>query len=254
MKKYKFCFPILILILVANLNSCTEIDENYKDYLEEGATRYTTKADSVDVFAGHNRIQLSPYVTNAFSVNEFVVSWNDGADSQTFPFTKSGNGNIDNPALIISGLDEKTYAFVLYTRDDAGNESIKKNVFATAYGDTFIENLVARTVVSYNFNGTDGTINWLASDDLERGSEVKYTDNGGTEVVIEVPEGEATTILPNLDVNEAVSIRSFYVPTPYNEEKGFETSIDEFPSAWVSFKYSRRVKNYFGYNYYKSHS
>ena len=242
MKKYKFCFQVLALILVANLNSCVEIDENYKNYLEEGAIRYTTKADSIDVFAGYNRVQLSPYVTNAFSINEFVVSWNDGKDSQSFPFTKSGNGNIDNPALIIPNLEEKTYSFILYSKDDAGNESLKRNVFATSYGDTFIENLVVRTAISYNFDGTDGFISWLASDDLERGSEVKYLDQGGSEIIIEVPQGEASTILSNLDVNQTVSIRSLYVPTAYNTKKDFETSIDKFPSAWVSLNIPEELK------------
>ena len=246
MKKYKFCFQILALILVANLNSCVEIDENYKEYLESGAISYTTKADSVDVFVGHNRIQLSPYVTNAFSVTEFVVSWNDGEDSQTFPFTKSGNSIIDNPPLIISGLDEKTYGFVLYSKDNAGNESLKKDIFAASYGDRFIESLTTRSVVSYSFDGTDGTINWLASDDLERGSEIKYTDQGGTEVTLEIPEGEATTKLPNLDVDKAVSIISFYVPTAYDPVKEFETSIDEFPSASVSLTIPEELKTILG--------
>lgn len=231
--KYKIYYKIFALILVVSLASCVEVEDNYKDILESGETLYTTKPDSLYSYAGDHRVQLQPFVANAYSVTEFIVYWNDGADSQVFPFEK-GADEVEGPKLIITGLEEKSYSFEVYSRDTEGNRSVRVDAFATSYGQGFSENLTPRSVVSYSFDGTNATINWLAADDSERGSEVAYTDLiSGEDLVWPVAPEQMQTTLLNVDMSKPVTVRSQYVPTPFDEERGIETSIDTFPSEWV---------------------
>lgn len=230
MKNFTTYIKILVLSMMVTVVSCNDVDYNYKNQLEEEIL-YTTKPDSLDIFVGNGRIQVVPHVSSAFSVSEFIVYYNNREDNQVFPFVKSGE-LVDSPELIVTGLEEKSYSFEIYSRDQAGNMSVRQNFFTTSYGELYRSTLATRVVKSFVFDGANGYITWLPSASLERGSEVKYTDSSGAEVIIDVPVVDDVTILPNLSISEALSYRSFYVPTPYNVEKGYETSIDEFDSDW----------------------
>lgn len=234
-------FKIIALIAIVTLISCNDVDYNYKDYLKQEIL-YTTKPDSLDVFVGNGRIKLVPHVSNAFSVSEFVVKWNNGEESQVFQFTKSGNV-VDSPELIVTGLEEKSYSFELYSRDEDGNTSVKQDFFTTSYGELYRSNLTARVIKSFVFDGVNGEINWLSSSSFERGSEVKFTDNNGDEVTVNIPVGENITTLTNVSIDSPISYRSYYVPTPYDEDKGVETSIDEFDSDWKPIVLQEELKN-----------
>jgi len=220
---------VLLLLLVVTITSCEDTDENHKEYLEAGEILYTTKPTLVDVFVGNGRIQLKPELKNAFPVKDIIVYWNKGADSKVFPFTKTSD-EVDAPNLIISGLEEKTYLMDLYTRDSEGNKSLKISSYATSYGEEYRSELTARPFKSFVFNGVDGLITWSASDDLERGSNLEFTNLAGDLVELTIPQNEATTSLVNLDVNNPVTYTSLFVPTGFDDIKEWETSIDKFPS------------------------
>lgn len=232
MNRYKLNIKILILMVLSAIISCVDVDENYREFLEEGEILYTTKIDSIYSFAGNGRIQLSTFVTNAFSVNEFVVTYNGGDGNVSFPFTKN-NEVTQRVDLIIPDLEERTYEFTVFTKDTDGNTSVNSRTFATSFGEDYRSRLTPRGIRNLVFDGTNGLIVWNPSNSLERGSRIKFINTSGEEVLVNASTEDSETTLLNLDPNEKIEYLSSFVPTSFDEDKNEETSIDEFESNWV---------------------
>lgn len=241
MKKLKYYTLLFILAVLAVFTSCNDTYEFHEKYIENGEIIYTNKVDSLIALPGNNRIEIMGYISNAFNVKEIEVFWNDGADSKLFEYTKSKD-ETDLLELLIDGLEEKTYAFDVYSKDSDGNTSIKVTVYGTVYGESYRSNLTARYVDSFLY-GSDGNVvlNFKPSDQLTRGTEVKFTNTNNEEVINTLSENESSTSLIGLDISKSIEYRTFYVPFP-TDENGDETTIDEFDSDWVTYAYPLELK------------
>ncbi len=232
MKQFRTQLKRFLLVAIAVVVSCVGVDDNYIHYLEEGEILYTTKIDSVYSLSGNGRIQLSAFVTNAFSVDEFVVSYNRGENSLSFPFTKNDQ-KTQRIDMIVPDLDERTYEMTLVTKDKENNTSVSTRTFATSYGENYRKNLTPRSTKNVIFDGTNGRVVWNPSSSLGRRSSIKFTNTEGQEVVVEASRLETETLLPNLNPNETIEYLSAYVPTSYDRQRNMETSIDEFETDWT---------------------
>jgi len=231
MKKIKYIIPIIIAVLLISI-SCTDTFEVHDKYLEGGEIIYTSKVDSLETHGGNNRLKITGYLTNGFAVNEIIVYWNKGENSQTFPYTKTANNNTDFVELVVEDLEEQSYEFEVYSKDEEGNRSIKITTFGTVYGELFRSNLEARAINSFSLNADgDATLDFKPSSDLTRGTEVEFTNLSGETTISVLAADVSDLILEQLDILEPIKYRSFYVPTPANED-GNETAIDEFLSDW----------------------
>lgn len=234
MKKIKYIIPLIIAVFLMTI-SCTDTFEVHDKYLEDGEIIYTSKVDSLETHAGNNRLKITGYLTNGFSINEITVFWNKGENSQTFPYTKTANQDTDYVELVVDGLEEQSYEFDVYSKDVDGNKSIKITTFGTVYGELYRSNLEARAINSFKY-GVDGTatLNFKISGDLTRGTEVEYTNVSGETHVETLAVDASDVLLEQLDVTKPIKYRTFYVPTAAKED-GTETAIDEFPSDWLMY-------------------
>ncbi|WOD44137.1 DUF4998 domain-containing protein [Hwangdonia lutea] len=234
MKKIKYYILPLTLMLFFGFYSCNDTYEFHEKYIQDGEIIYATKVDSLTTLAGDGRIKISGYLTKGFTIEEITVFWDKGENSQTFPYTKSQN-DTDLIELIVTGLEEKSYEFDVYSKDADGNESVKVTVFGTVYGETYRSNLEARGVNSFTYN-SDGsaTVSLKPSSELTRATEIKFTNLSGEEVVVSVPQEESEGVLEQIDRSAPIMYRTFYVPTAADED-GNETSIDEFDSDWKTY-------------------
>jgi hypothetical protein len=234
MNKIKYIIPIIIAVFLMSI-SCTDTFEVHEKYIEGGEIIYTSKVDSLETHGGNNRLKITGYLTNGFAVNEIIVYWNKGENSQTFPYTKTANQDTDFVELVLEGLEEQSYEFDVYSKDVDGNKSIKITTFGTVYGELFRSNLEARAINSFKF-GADGNaiLNFKISADLTRGTEVEYTNLSGVTSVKALAKDDSDVILEELDDTKPIKYRTFYVPTPADED-GNETAIDEFPSNWETY-------------------
>lgn len=234
MRKIKYIVPLIIAVFLIFI-SCTDTFEVHEKYLEDGEIIYTSKVDSLETLSGNKRLKIVGYITNGFSVNEIVVYWNDGEDSQTFPYSKSDSGETDFIELIVENLDEQSYQFDVYSKDAEGNKSIKITTFGTVYGDFYRENLESRAVNSVQLD-VDGNavFDFKPSTVLTRGTEIEYTNASGETTIKTLSADESVLTLEFLDITKPISYRTFYVPTQADED-GNETSIDEFPSDWSTY-------------------
>lgn len=220
-----------MLVLLCTF-SCVKTTENHASYLAEGEIRYTTKPFEVRPFVGKGRVQLRAFVRNAYSVSEFIVQWNEGetVNSKAYPFVK-GEAEVDSINLIVDGLAEKAYFFDVYTQDNNSNQSVKVTTFASSFGESYRSNLTPRRISSIVHNGTDGVISWFQADNLERGSQVRFTNTDNEEVEVQVDQNASEVTLEKLSIDSKIQFRSFYVPLPPNDLQQ-ESSIDTFESEW----------------------
>lgn len=243
MKLFKYYKVALILSIFFVLTSCTDTFELHQKYLKDGEIIYTNKVDTLTTFSGNKRIKIQGYISNAFNVNEIVVTWNKGQNSKTFPYTKSSN-TIDKLELIIDNLEEQAYQFEVYSKDADGNKSIKMTTFGSVYGENYRSNLEPRAINKFSFNmaSNSATVTFKLSDELTRRTEIKYTDLAGAEVIKTLAPEATSIVLDQLDIDKPVVYRTFYVPTAA-DDNGQETVLDAFGSDWKPFNLPTTLKS-----------
>ena len=234
MKIYKYYALGLSIAFFSILASCTDTYSVHEEYLKGGEITYTNKVDSLSTISGKNRVKIVGYISNAFNVDEIVVYWNKGKDSQRFPYAKTAN-KVDKLELIVDNLDEKSYEFEVYSKNTKNDTSVKNVAYGTVYGATFKSNLSAREINKTSF-GTDNTavLNFKVADDLTRNTEVKYFDMSGVEQVKVLENTVADVVIADIDNSRPIQYRTFFVPT-IKDKLGNETTLDLFDSAWKTY-------------------
>ena len=220
MKKIKI-FISLITLAMFIFFSCEKMEDFHYDYIKDGEIRYATKFDSVITYAGNNRVIISGILNQAFGVDKITVYYNDYSDSLLVDYNRINE--IDTIDIMLDNLEEKSYSFNIYTSDDDGNTSIMVSAFATSYGELYRTSLLGRAIESDSAQGSDVYINWLPAEELERGSEIVYTNTSGTEVSLVIPSDSSNVILT--DFIEGIKYRSLFVPET--------TALDSFASDWI---------------------
>jgi len=225
MKKITFFSYLMVIFLAAGLNACDKMTDNYQKYVENGEIVYLVKPDSVTSYPGNNRVLIDCILRNAYNVDKIWVYWNDGQDSASFDYTQATE--IDSLAIMITGLEEKSYIFDLYTKNSDGSRSIKVTTFATAYGERYRTSLYPRIISGFSCDTLNATLSWLASDETEDVTEVKYTTIDGIQNVVSLSTDTSKLLLSQFSDLGAISYRSFYKPEP--------AAIDSFATDWVTY-------------------
>ena len=114
------------LLIVLGLTSCKDTYEFHEDYIADGEVIYATKVDSLFTLPGNQRLEITGFISNAFNVEEIIVYWNKGENSQTFPYSKSEN-DTDPIQLVVEGLEEQSYEFNVYS-------NVKQKMHDVAFG------------------------------------------------------------------------------------------------------------------------
>ncbi|MBZ4192243.1 DUF4998 domain-containing protein [Niabella beijingensis] len=201
------------MVLVVLMLSCTKTNgDAYKRYLEKGELTYPGRVDTVIVQPGHNRILLSVVLGNDPLVTRLNVYWNNSQDSMEVPVKRTTG--IDTINVMVPGLNEGNYNFVLYTYDNAGNRSVVVNAFGVAYGQNYTSSLVNRSLrsVEQSADGNQIQLNWGEPASGELGIEVQYTNAAGATQQLTVLPTETTTTIPDYKERSELTYRSKYLP------------------------------------------
>lgn len=240
MKKLKNYITLFILTVSAVFTSCNDTYEFHQKYIEGGEIIYTNKVDSLKTLPGNQRIEIQGYISNAFTVKEIEVFWDEGKNSQKFDYSKSSD-NTDFLELVIENLEERAYEFEVYSKDSDGNKSVRVLTYGTAYGEVYRSNLTARFVDNFSYTKDSVNLTFKRSDEFTRNTEVKYTNNNNEEIVNTLAPDESLSVLYDVDDSKPIKYRTFYVPSP-KDEYGNETTIDEFGSDWLTYDYPFELK------------
>lgn len=214
---------IFCLLLLTAAASCSKWDE-YKQYTENGETRYTGKMDSAKTFAGRLRIKLQALLPADPRISKTKIKWNNGNDSITYTITK-GPG-IDTFSKIIT-VAEGISNFSIVNYDAVGNSSLPVTVSGTAYGPKYESGLTNRPITraEYLSSGTTEVV-WDTFDSTSgaKGVWLLYTTAANKADSVYVPISKTgTTNITNLKLGTSITERTIYLPTA--------TCIDTFYAA-----------------------
>lgn len=211
------------MAFAAGFASCTKMND-YQDYTKAGEISYTGKIDSLRIFPGHDRVLVRGLFISDPKVRSVRIFWNSRRDSINIPINRTAG--VDTLNTILTGLEEGTQNFEVFTYDALGNPSIIVRSSANVYGARYMASLINRPIASVEL-GNDGntTVDW---GDVDRttgvlSSEIVYTKSDGSSATVKVPVGIAQTILPNYKYGTTFKYHTGYLPDTL--------SIDTFYTA-----------------------
>lgn len=217
--QYSLCF----ILLVGLLTACTKMESVYEEFVVPGGLTYAGKPSSPKVYPGLNRVKVSWLRGADPTIVRATVYWNNYADSIAVPVPQGQ----DTISVVIDGLVEKSYSFVIKTFDAKGNSSIPTEVFGAAYGEKYQSQLLTRPINSALLDAQGKiTIEW-GSADISNGaiaSEVRYTALNGEEKTLTFPVSSATAVITDMKANTNYRFRTLFKPD--------SLSIDNFYTGY----------------------
>jgi hypothetical protein len=228
---------IAIICCIVAFASCKKMDD-YKKFIEDQLVlNYTGKVDSVKVFSGQNRVLIQGLLVSDPKIKEARIYWDGRRDSVVVPINRSLG--VDTLKAAINNLEDRVYNFEIVTFDDQGNKSVKVYAFGRSYGQSFLLSLINRPIAinslktydntfSATFGNVDRTLGIFAT-------EVKYTDQTGTEKITRLGIDETALSLTNVKIGEKMSYRSLYLPDTLCLDT-FYTEFTEFKPALTYYR------------------
>ncbi|WP_197026328.1 DUF4998 domain-containing protein [Polaribacter sp. Hel_I_88] len=206
----------LTLVLIISIIGCNSLSEDdYKKFTEGGEILYSGKLDSVRVFSGDTRVQLTAQLSSDPKVKSYRVYWSNKKDSAVFPVLESQIAT--EITQIIDGLDENIYNFQIQTFDEEGNSSVPVFAIGRVYGERYRSSLRNRPLLKQDIVASNNTaLIEFAPVDLTRGlveTEIEYTDNNNVtqSLTIEAANNEEF-VLENFDAGNTFKYRSAFRP------------------------------------------
>lgn len=213
MKKTYRIFIWLMLVSQV-ISSCTKMDSKYEQFIKPGGVSYVGKAVDPVVYNGRDRVKISwlrgadPKVTNA------KIFWNNFTDSIEVEIPPTE----DTVNVLIEGLEERTYAFVIRTYDHAGNISVPVEVLGKVYGENYQSSLLNRVVLSSimvpGLNKGKVFTQW-ADSDASNGAianEIAYTNVSGDTETIRLPSDSTALIIDEFKPGTTYRYRTLFLP------------------------------------------
>lgn len=179
------CMLIVAYAQLVSLQSCTDITDVQKEWLDKGEAKYVGKLDLLQFRAGLNRVKMEGLLYWAKTAKRGVISWNDQKLEFDIDDVRIGEG--DTASLIIRDLEEGTYQFTVQLFDDYGNKSVPEISFGNTYGANYKLQQNAKHITTMT-PFPDGTmlIVFNSSEDAI-GIELKYESLDGSFVTKSLP-------------------------------------------------------------------
>jgi len=223
MRKYPV-FSLLPILLAILIISCSKMDDSFKEYVVPNGITYVGKADSIAVFPGRGRIKITWLRGTDPNTRQAVIYWNNRNDSLVIPVTQTNPK--DTVTAMINNIPEGSYAFNIYTRDDAKNSSIRVDVQGATYGTLYESTILSRALGSARVIGNDVKLGWPKGEPTSFSTEINYIDLAGLQQKTYLPASQDTIILTGVKAGSSITYRSLYKPTAL--------SIDTFYTAYSS--------------------
>ncbi|NDV80997.1 DUF4998 domain-containing protein [Bacteroides sp. 51] len=222
-------YLLILSIFVSTLVGCSGIQDDFKQYLDEGETIYVGKLDSIVVHPGKNRVMIEGLMPYGITQTKCVFTWTTPsglAEVEEFDIVR--NTQEDKFQFVIAPLEEGQHDFKVVTLDAKGNSSIVVQVGGYSYGEIYQSTLGNRQILkieSDSDNDDDARIDWLPINHEQfNGCEIEYDKIDGTKASLTVGKTDATTTLPGYKPQGVLKWRSLYLPDVL--------AIDVFTTEW----------------------
>lgn len=219
----------ILTVCVLLCFSCEEtiLTETYEQYIPEDVVSIA-KPDSVAVIAsGYNKLTFKVFVNSDPKIKKAVIAFFDDdvtdEDDKVVATIDISRTTYEPEVYEVEvDIEEGGNEFFVHLEDAEGGESIKYDVFGSALGDEYVQNLLARQYTSMaQYSETEAIIYWESNrdatnvdevlDELLVKTEITYTsDVDGSELVIIVDESEEYTIIPDFISEGIFTYTTFY--------------------------------------------
>jgi len=233
MKSLYKSYSLLIFCLLALLIGCSKDDLGFKDFLKDGEKVYPGRVSAIVPKPGNLRVGLWFSPNPDPSVTKYVIYWNNKVDSMVV--NAVSNRPQDTVRVIIPGLNEYAYSFVVYSLDAAGHRSIPIELpNVRIYGPLYQSGLLNRPYNASNPSALndDGslTLNFNTPDTINVNTVIKYTNtaNAVVEKVL-LPKDTAVT-LPGYKTGSEVLYKSAYIPGRGAIDTFYVSAFSTFPA------------------------
>lgn len=232
MMKSKFRNLSWLLIIVL-IYSCSKKDENYKLLIPGGETYYPGVIAGASYRAGNLRTMLIWNPSPDPNITKYKIYWNNKQDSMIV--NADSHLPTDTVKVIIPGLREASYAFIINSIDNKNHVSIpmalnnvrvygpiyQSGIFNRGYNaDTPYVVDLARGAVKLKFNKPDS---------VNVGTVVNYTDNSGASKTLNLRPDSNSITLPNYKFGTEVTYQSTYLPQTGALDRFTVANVSTYP-------------------------
>lgn len=228
----------LLALLLMGI-SCDSMNDIQAEFADRDETVYLGKVDSLKVYPGFGRAKITWYVSADPKIEKTVIYWNMRQDSIVKDFTRTTSG-IQKDSIIIEDMGENALLYEFRNINSKGESSLYSSITVTAWGENFASNLLARRLVSreYDYEQSQYTLNLT---DAMRGdsvaySQVLYTDINGGEKNVRIERNVSTVILPDFGDGMELQFRNvFFLPlgmdTVYGTYQTYKSPVATFDAG-----------------------
>lgn len=232
---------LVLIVLIAGFTACTSMHDPYEDFIKDGEIVYPGKADSVLVYPGFNRLQLTWPLPADPTIAKARIYWQNKRDSVEVWIDSVRVG--DQARVTLEDMDEGTYSFSIHHYDTEGNASVEVTVSGRVFGETYTSSLLPRIIDEALFVDDTLRIEWGSGDETAFANEVSYTSLSGDKRIY-VPGDEELTIVDDFDFSagntfkyrtmhrpDSMSIDTFYTALQETRVLGPRVEVDK--SGWT---------------------
>jgi len=220
-------------MILAGFYSCKEQDSVYEEFLVPNGHTYPQKPDSLQAFAGYERLRITWRRAADPTVERAIVYWNNYTDSIVVDIDRTD----ETIAVDIDNLRETTYTVYVKTIDHKGNMSIPSQTTGTPYGPNYILSATDRSVSRAVRNDElVGTVTWGSRTTDLLYSEIRYktASSGGAETnTVRVYPETASVICPDILPGEKYETRSVFQPPKGIDLVERDWQESEFPFLYL---------------------
>ncbi|WP_008585526.1 DUF4998 domain-containing protein [Niabella soli] len=227
-----YCAPCLLggALFLTMLFSCGKMNSNYADFVKNGEIVYSGRPDSLTAFSGDNRVLLRWMLVSDPKIVQCKVFWNNKTDSLVIPVTRSAG--VDTINAMVNKLPEGLYAFQVFAYDGVGHSSVKSEVTAASYGDTYAQSIFNRSLkgVTKSKDGKTVYLSWFGAGQQAVVVELQYT-NSTDQLVTLYLKGLLSERGNPIGFATADTITGYKPGTSFKFRTGFaptKTAIDTF--------------------------
>lgn len=202
---------LVLIALIAGFSACTTMHDPYEEFIKDGEIIYPGTPDSVTVYPGFNRIQLSWPLPADPTITKARIYWQNKQNSLEVSIDSVKVG--DEAIVVLEDMDEGSYSFNIYHYDNEGNSSIEITVAGRVYGNTYTNSLLPRIINEAVFVDDTLRIDWGSGDETAFANEITYTSHSGNRRIY-VPGDEELTMVADFDftAGNTIQYRTMYRP------------------------------------------
>lgn len=201
------------VILVGLTMACdNSLKSTYEEFAEDGETIYIGRADTVLLGHGFNKLRFGIVINADPKISKGVVKTNNEDIYHEFDVVRTSNGK-DTTTFDLD-IPEGEYTLGVFLMDANDNSSIRREVSAKVYGESYQNGLINREVLSVEASADTAWINWGQTLPGIVYTLLTYEDGAGEEQTIEVSNEETQTEIPSYKQGGNIHVSSAYEPTP----------------------------------------